>query len=141
MNKSLILIGLLSMAHIDSDAQSFIGRQNPDIKDRKLTPELLWAMGRIGGASTSPDNKQVVYNVSYYSVKENKSHTVIYTINTDGTEEKLLTKDKTSELAPKYICDGKRIAFLALDSEKNMQVWSMLPDGTDRQWCRHTSFR
>ena len=137
MNKSLILIGLLSMAHIDSDAQSFIGRQNPEIKDRNLTPELLWAMGRIGGACASPDSKQVVYNVSYYSVKENKSHSVIYTINTDGTDEKLLTKDKTSELAPKYISGGQRIAFLALDSEKNMQVWSMLPDGTDRKQLSH----
>ena len=35
-----------------------------------MTPEALWAMGRIGGATTSPDGKQVVYQVGYYSVKK-----------------------------------------------------------------------
>ncbi|MBQ9362321.1 MAG: PD40 domain-containing protein, partial [Bacteroidaceae bacterium] len=133
MNKTILLAGLLSMIHIDSDAQSFIGRQMPSIKDRTFTPELLWAMGRVGSASASPDGKTVAYNVSYYSVKENKSHTVIYTVGTEGKNERLLTEAKTSEVSPKFIDNGKRIAFMALDAEKNMQVWSMLPDGTDRK--------
>ena len=125
------------MANIESDAQTFIGRQTPSVKDRTFTPELLWAMGRVGGASVSPDAKQVTYNVSYYSVAENKSHTVIYTINADGSGEKLLTTSTSSEVSPKYIAQGKRIAFLALDKDKNMQVWSMLPDGTDRKQLSH----
>ena len=121
------------MMHLDADAQSFIGRQTPSVKDRTFTPELLWAMGRIGSADASPDGKQVTYNVSYYSVPENKSHTVIYSIDADGKNERLLTKANTSEVAPQYIQGGKRIAFLALDDEMNMQVWSMLTDGTDRR--------
>lgn len=125
------------MASIEADAQSFIGRQTPAIKDRQFTPELLWAMGRVGGASVSPDAKQLTYNVSYYSVEENKSHTVIYTINADGSNEKLLTSSKTSEVSPKYINGGKRIAFLALDADKNMQVWSMNPNGSDRKQLSH----
>ncbi|MBQ9642001.1 MAG: S9 family peptidase [Bacteroidaceae bacterium] len=133
MNKTIIIAGLLAMTQLDTDAQSFIGRQTPSVKDRSFSPELLWAMGRVGSASASPDGKQVAYNVSYYSVAENKSHTVIYTIDSEGKNEKLLTEAKTSEVSPKYINGGQRIAFLALDAEKNMQVWSMLPDGTDRK--------
>ena len=86
MTKNILLATLLTMATIDSDAQSYIGRQNPSISNRTLTPELLWAMGRVGSSAVAPDAKTIAYNVSYYSVKENKSHTVIYTINTDGTE-------------------------------------------------------
>ena len=33
-----------------------------------MTPEALWAMGRIGGAEASP-NGQVVYQVGYYRCK------------------------------------------------------------------------
>ena len=99
------------MIHIDSDAQSFIGRQTPSIKDRTFTPELLWAMGRVGSASASPDGKTVAYNVSYYSVKENKSHMVIYTVDADGKNERLLTEAKTSEVSPQFIDNGKRIEY------------------------------
>ena len=135
MNKSIITLlaaGLLSMAQKEAQAQTFIGRQKPKIENRTLTPELLWAMGRIGGSSVSPDAKQIAYNVSYYSVAENKSHTVIYTLNTDGTNEKLLTTQKGSELAPKYMKNGK-ITFLAADAEGMMQLWMMNADGSARQ--------
>ena len=135
MNKSVITFlaaGLLSMAQKEAQAQTFIGRQKPKIENRTLTPELLWAMGRIGGSSVSPDAKQIAYNVSYYSVAENKSHTVIYTLNTDGTNEKLLTTQKGSELAPKYMKNGK-ITFLAADADGTMQLWMMKADGSARQ--------
>ena len=135
MNKSVITFlaaGLLSMAQKEAQAQTFIGRQKPKIENRTLTPELLWAMGRIGGSSVSPDAKQIAYNVSYYSVAENKSHTVIYTLNTDGTNEKLLTTQKGSELAPKYLKNGK-ITFLAADADGTMQLWMMNADGSARQ--------
>ena len=48
-----------------------IGKQEIRIKNKKLTPEALWAMGRIGSSSISPDGKQIAYTVSYYRVKEN----------------------------------------------------------------------
>lgn len=117
----------------ESDAQSFIGRQNPYIAERNLTPELLWAMGRIGSSDVAPDAKSVAYNVSYYSVADNKSHTVIYTIGTDGKNERLLTTATTSELSPKYIEGGKRIAYLGMASDGNMQLFSMNTDGSDRK--------
>ncbi|MBR2193434.1 MAG: S9 family peptidase [Bacteroidaceae bacterium] len=135
MNKSVITFlaaGVISMAQKEAQAQTFIGRQTPKIENRTLTPELLWAMGRIGGSSVSPDAKQIAYNVSYYSVAENKSHTVIYTLNTDGTNEKLLTTQKGSELAPKYLKNGK-ITFLAADADGTMQLWMMNADGSARQ--------
>lgn len=134
MNKSIILATAFAMAAItESDAQSFIGRQNPYIAERNLTPELLWAMGRIGSSDVAPDAKSVAYNVSYYSVADNKSHTVIYTIGTDGKNERLLTTATTSELSPKYIEGGKRIAYLGMASDGNMQLFSMNPDGSDRK--------
>ena len=66
------------------EATGFIGKSDLTLKNDLMTPEALWAMGRIGGHQASPDGKQIVYQVSYYSVKENKSHSVIYVMDADG---------------------------------------------------------
>ena len=109
-----------------------IGKQEIRIKDKKLTPEALWAMGRIGSSSVSPDGKQIAYTVSYYSVKENKSHTVIYVMNADGTNNLLLTTTADSEVEPAWIKGGSKIAFLSAASG-SMQLWEMNPDGSERK--------
>ena len=109
-----------------------IGKQEIRIKDKKLTPEALWAMGRIGSSSVSPDGKQIAYTVSYYSVKENKSHTVIYVMNADGTNNLQLTTTADSEVEPAWIKGGSKIAFLSAASG-SMQLWEMNPDGSERK--------
>ena len=109
-----------------------IGKQEIRIKNKKLTPEALWAMGRIGSSSVSPDGKQIAYTVSYYSVKENKSPTVIYVMNADGTNNLLLTHTADSEVEPTWIKGGSKIAFLTAASG-SMQIWEMNPDGSERK--------
>lgn len=109
-----------------------IGKQEIRIKNKKLTPEALWAMGRIGSSSVSPDGKQIAYTVSYYSVKENKSHTVIYVMNADGTNNLLLTHTADREVEPTWIKGGSKIAFLTAASG-SMQIWEMNPDGSERK--------
>ena len=133
MKKTLIMgAALLVMSGATLKAQEEMARpilkNNIKLASDLMTPEALWAMGRIGGYAASPDGKQIVYNVAYYSVKENKSHHVLYIINADGTEQKLLTTSAKSETDAAWIEDGKRIAFIT-----GGQIWSMLPDGTDRR--------
>ena len=134
MNKLLttLFASTMIMASTNSDAQTYIGRQQPNIQNRRLTPEALWAMGRIGGADVKTDGKSITYNVSYYSVEENKSHTVIYTINTDGTGEKNLTTDVASESAPRFL--GDKITFISKG-----QLWMMNADGSGRKQLSHGS--
>ena len=130
----------LTIASTEAGAQNantddaIIGRQEKvELKDGRMTPESLWAMGRIGGYSVSPDNKRLVYNVSYYSVPQNKSHTVAYISNTDGSGKTLLTKTKASESDVVFIKKGTKIAFLAADDNGVSQIWEMNPDGTGRK--------
>ena len=109
-----------------------IGRQEVTVTNGRMTPEVLWAMGRIGGMSVSPDGKQIAYTVSYYSVPQNKSHRVIYVMNADGTNNRLLTTTAFNESEPQWIKGGKKIAFLC-NEIKGSQIWEMDPDGTDRR--------
>lgn len=107
-------------------AQTMIDKSNIKLESDLMTPEALWAMGRIGGAEASPDGKTIVYQVGYYSVKENKSRQVIYTISRDGKTQKKLTPARKSQSDATWIANGKRIAFL-----QDGQIWSMAADGSD----------
>ena len=110
------------------EAVNFIGKNNITLKSDLMTPEALWAMGRIGGHQASPDGKKIVYQVSYYSVKENKSHTVIYVMDADGKNNKMLTTSAKSETDAVWINNGEKIAYLC-----DGQIWEMSADGSNRK--------
>ena len=40
-----------------------IGKSNIRLQSDLMTPEALWAMGRIGGVEAAPDGKTVVFQV------------------------------------------------------------------------------
>ena len=141
MNKSsaTIMAAALMLAssctEVKQEGQGYepiIGKQEITIKDGRLTPEALWAMGRIGSLSISPDGKKIAYTVAYYSVPENKSHHVIYVMNTDGKNNTLLTQTAWNESEPQWIKGGTKIAFLCNESGGS-QIWEMNPDGTERR--------
>ena len=133
MNKTLTLAvaAAIGCASVNAEAQTMIGKTT-DVaaisKGDRMTPETLWAMGRIGGASASPDGKTIAYQVGYYSVKENKSHQMLYTVSADGKRQQALTTTAASETDAAWINGGKRIAFLSKG-----QLWSMNVDGSDRR--------
>ena len=140
MTMTAAMVLAASAAHIEPGvAAEIIGKQEVTVKDGRLTPEALWAMGRIGSSSVSPDGKRIVYTVSYYSVKANKSHTVIYIMNADGSENTLLTTGAASEMEPAWIKGGQKIAFLTSEGGSS-QIWEMNIDGSGRkQLSNYTS--
>ena len=129
MYKTLIMTAAMFLAGGTMKAQTVnIGKNNIKLSSDRLTPEALWAMGRIGSTDASPDGKKVVYTVAYYSVKENKGHHVIYVMDADGKNNKKLTTSAKNETDPVWIENGQRVAFLT-----DGQLWSMNADGTDRK--------
>lgn len=114
------------------DEAALIERSNIRIEGKRMTPEALWAMGRIGGVAVSPDAKQIAYSVAYYSVPENKSNNELFVMNADGSGHTQLTRDAWQESQPVWFKDGKKIAFLCNESGSS-QVWEMNPDGSARK--------
>ena len=107
---------------------SNIGKSDIKVESGLMTPEALWAMGRIATATASPDGKQIVYQVGYYSVKENKGHQVLCIVDANGKNNRQLTTAATSETDPAWIEQGQRIAYLS-----GGEVWAMKADGTGRE--------
>lgn len=136
---TLMAIAVMSVSCDNKKTDTtLIGKQNPEIKDGRMTPEVLWSFGRLGGLKTSPDGKNALYTVSYYSVAENKSNTEIFVMNVDGSEKKQITETPDRESSPVWMNDSKHIAFLSPDKKGISQLWIMKADGSGRkQISRH----
>ena len=109
-----------------------IERSNIKIEGKRMTPEALWAMGRIGGVAVSPDEKQIAYTVAYYSVPENKSNREVFVMNTDGTGNQQITRTPWQENEVNWIKGGTKLAFLSNESGSS-QLWEMNPYGSGRK--------
>ncbi len=105
-----------------------IGKSDITVENKLMTPEALWAMGRIATATASPDGKQIAYQVGYYSVKENKGHQVLCLIDANGKNNRQLTTAATSETDPAWIEQGQRIAYIS-----EGEIWAMNADGSGRK--------
>ena len=126
------LVLLLAPLTLSAESEVKIGKQNITIKDGRMSPEALWAMGRISAYSASPDGSKIVYQVGYYSVKHNKSHHVLYMMNADGSNKLLLTKGDKNETDATWL-DNETIAFLT-----GGEIWSMKTNGADRKQLSNT---
>lgn len=130
MNRLIALTATALMAtgiNAQTTPNTIIGKSDIKLESKLMTPEALWAMGRIATATASPDGKLVAYQVGYYSVKENKGHQVICLIEANGKNNRQLTTSAESETDPAWIDGGRRIAYLS-----GGQLWSMNADGTGR---------
>ena len=125
-------MALTAVSCSNSSDSPVIGRQYPEIKDNRMSPEVLWAMGRVGGVQVSPDGKRVLYSVSYYSVEQDKSNSDLFMMNTDGTGKYQITDTEFREVAAKWFKGGEKIAYLSSKSG-SMQLWIMDADGTDKE--------
>ena len=103
-----------------------------EIKDGILTPEVLWSFGRLGDVSVAQDATRLVYGVTYFDVKENKSNRELYVLNLKEEKHTKITTTSENEYAAKWVKNGSKIAFLA-PHKGTMQIWEMNPDGSGRK--------
>ena len=135
----LIMSAALTLAACNGGTQpasetneDIIGRTTElNISNKRMTPEALWAMGRIGGMAVSPDGAKVAYTVSYYSVPQNKSNTEVFVMNSDGSDNQQITHTPKGESNVVWTKDGK-LRFLSSESGSS-QIWEMNADGSGRK--------
>ncbi|NVO18367.1 MAG: S9 family peptidase [Bacteroidetes bacterium] len=106
--------------------QLLISENNQPI--HRYTPELLWKLGRVSEPQLSPDEKTILFGVSWYDLAANKGNRDLYTMPAEGGIPVRITSSKSSEANGIFRPDGKKIGFLSPESG-SMQLWEMDPDG------------
>jgi dipeptidyl aminopeptidase/acylaminoacyl peptidase len=127
---ALLLLALFSCQTKVTDEQ-LIGKPELKLSSDRMTPEVLWALGRVGEIEVSPDRKQVLFSITYFDIPLNKSNRDLYVINADGSGLKQLTQTPENEFNYLWRPDGKKIGYLSTASG-DAQIWEMNPDGSGK---------
>ncbi len=130
----LLIIAILFLAYSCKPTvkeEPLIGKKQLKLETDRLTPEVLWALGRVGEFEVSPDNKQVLFSITYYDVDRNKSNREIYLMGIDGKDLKQLTQTPQNEFNYTWRPDGKKIGYIST-ADGSAQMWEMNPDGTGK---------
>lgn len=123
--KLMILIGISIIFSIQSMFAS----------DGRMTPELLWGMGRLGTVQVNKNNTQIAYEVRWYSVKDNNSRSEFWIMDTQSKDSRKIEGLSGKENLVSWCNNGNSIAFI-----HEGQVWTMNPDGTNKkQLTRYNS--
>ena len=131
MKRLIILLSAVTiMSACKQTDENIITRSDIKLESDVMTPEALWAMGRIGSYAVSPDGQKVAYQVSYYSVEEDRSNTVIYlkAIDQEEAEPTLLGLGSS----PTWL-DDNTIAY-----SREGEVWKMNTRGKARKQLTQT---
>ena len=97
---------------------------------QKMTPELLWEMGRVSAPAVSPNGEEVVYGVTHYKLEDNKGNRNLFIQPSEGGAVKQLTNLKGSEWNVRWSPMGNKLGFLSASSG-TVQVWEVEKDGSN----------
>ena len=99
-------------------------------QETRMTPELLWKLGRLGAPTLSSDGSRVAYMVRRYDLKANTGKSTIYTkdLKSDRQRELLADWVAVSDLQFGGSPFGERIYFAGHASKDDVsQVWALNP--------------
>ncbi len=99
-----------------------------EIAAGRLTPEVMWKMGRAGASTLSPDGTTLLYTVTHYDMAANRGVTAIYTEDCATGAVRQLTDFASNNSSPAWADEGRTIYFLS-DRSGSSQVWKMDADG------------
>ena len=116
-NWKILVLAMMAIAGASctekaSEEKAPIRKPEITIEGGRLTPEALWAMGRIGSVKSDIETGWLAYTVSYYSVEENRSTTWIRVCNPFEENGKLEMFDEFVGSEPAWFGGSGWLAFL-----------------------------
>lgn len=119
---SLALIASCAKQSADGDGK-VIEKPQIEVNNGQFTPEVMWALGKMGESAVSPDGKQVAYTLTYYDMAENKGNAEIYVMPVAGGDAVRLTTTAKSEFNPVWL-DDATLLFCRGNEMRSMDVKS-----------------
>lgn len=90
----------------------------------RMTPELLWQLGRVTAAEPSPDGKEIVFEVTQYDLAANAGNADLWLLELEDRSVRRLTTHAKADRGARWSPDGRTIGFLSARSGKT-QVYAL----------------
>ncbi len=98
----------------------------------RMSPELLWRLGRVGGGALSPDGASVAFTVRRYDLAENKGRSEVWVVAiARRAARKILDLDAAGDVQWATTQQGARLFLIGTRDDVKGQVFSCRLDGTD----------
>lgn len=133
--KNILLLAIAAMiiagngCKPDVKEEPLIGKKELKLNSDRMTPEVLWSLGRIGEFEVSPDQEQVLFSITYYDLERNKGNRELYTMSVDGSNLKQITRTPENEFNYTWQPNGKKISYIST-KDGTPQIWEMNADGS-----------
>lgn len=98
----------------------------------RMTPELLWKLGRVTGEAVTADGKNVIYGVTNYDLKENKSSRNLFSVPVSGGKAVQLTSADGGKRVISTDAKSGKITYL-----QGGQIWIMDATGENKKQISH----
>ncbi len=117
--------------------------QNDDrpspVELKRMSPELLWKLGRLGGGVASSDGNRIAYTVRNYDLQENKGYTTLKLMDLKTGHETSILNNWPSIGELQWVKSGDKdllffVAKVKSESEETKtapQAWSFEPVSGD----------
>ena len=79
----------------------------------RMSPELLWQLGRVNPMGLSTDGQSIFYSVSHYNVPENSRSSKIYQLSIKGGEAKEISEVPAGQLPDRNLSPDKQYQLSA----------------------------
>ena len=108
VSKALASLALICACSKGGDTDTAKVIEKPDIRvqDGRFTPDVMWALGKMGESAVSPDGKQLAYTLTYYDMQENRGNAELYVMPTAGGDAVRLTTTAQGEFNPAWLDDN-----------------------------------
>ena len=101
---------------------------------QRMTPELLWELGRLGEVALTSDGNQVAYTVRRYGLKENKGRSELHVYHIDKKNDETLL-DQWSYIGDVQFVkssNGDVLYFSGSKTgEESSQAWAIKPGASE----------
>ncbi|MEX1024740.1 MAG: S9 family peptidase [Planctomycetota bacterium] len=108
----------------------------PGLAQSRMTPELLWELGRLGEAAVASDGSLVAYTVREYELAENSGRSTLFVRDLEGGATRALVRGwaRIGDLQFAPTPFGERIWFSGSEEPGAAQAFALNPeDGGLRQ--------
>ena len=116
----------------DADVRTDADSEKDAVIETRMSPELLWKLGRVGNVAMSPDGKLVAYTVKRYELEENSGKSTLYVREVGSGSVRALITDWKSIGDVQFASSpfGERIYFSGVsgkDEDAKAQAWAVNP--------------